>query len=154
MKQFEYRVGVEWTGNDGAGTSTKSFNRDSEISTPNKPTIVGSAPLEFGGDGLNWVPEDLFVAAISQCHMLTYLFLCFRAGIVVESYTDEAVGTLAVEGASGGRFTSVELRPVVTVSVGDAVAADALHGAASGACYVGNSVSFPVTVAGTVRMTD
>ncbi len=84
--------------------------------------------------------------------MLTYLFLCFRAGIVVKSYTDEAVGTLAVDGASGGRFSAVELRPAVTISVGDPAAVDALHAAASAGCYVGNSVSCTVTVAGVVTV--
>lgn len=152
MKEFSYSATVEWMGNDGSGTSTKTFGRDNELSTPNKPTIIGSAPSEFGGDGANWAPEDLFVAAISQCHMLTYLFLCFRAGIVVESYTDTAVGTLAIEGASGGHFSKVELRPAVTISAGDPRAADALHASASASCFVGNSVSCDVTVAGTVQL--
>lgn len=151
MKEFQYRTTVEWTGNDGTGTSTKAFGRDSEISAPNRPTLFGSAPSEFGGDGVGWAPEDLFIAAISECHMLTYLFLCSRAGIVVESYTDEAVGTLAVEGAAGGRFTTVELRPTVTISAGDPVAAEALHAAASAGCYVGNSVHCEVIVTGTVQ---
>ncbi len=151
MKEFQYRTTVGWTGNDGAGTSVKGFGRDNEIATPNKPTIVGSAPPEFGGDGVNWAPEDLFVGSISQCHMLTYLFLCFRAGIVVESYSDEAIGTLAVEGAGGG-FASVHLQPVVTISAGDPTAANDLHAAASAGCFVGNSVSCPVIVSGTVLM--
>ena len=151
MKALQYRTTVEWTGNDGSGTSTKIFGRDNEISTVNKPTIVGSAPLEFGGDGVNWAPEDLFVGAISQCHMLTYLFLCMRAGVVVDSYVDQATGTLDVDGA-GGRFSLVELHPVVTISAGDPAVADDLHLAASKSCYVGNSVACPVTVSGTVQL--
>lgn len=154
MKEFQYRTTVKWTGNEGSGTSTKTFGRDSETAAPRKPTIPGSAPPEFGGDGISWAPEDLFVAAVSQCHMLTYLFLCHRAGIVVESYDDEAVGTLVVEGASGGRFAKVELRPIVTISVGDPVTAEALHVDASAGCFVGNSITCPVTVAGTVRFAN
>ncbi len=153
MKQFEYTVGVEWTGNGGAGTSTPKYGRDAEISTANKPTVIGSAPLEFGGDGRNWAPEDFFIAAVSQCHMLTYLFLCSRAGIVVESYVDKAVGTLEVEGASGGRFAVVELHPEVAISAGDPAIAQELHAAASKACYIGSSVSCPVRVAGMVTRT-
>jgi organic hydroperoxide reductase OsmC/OhrA len=152
MKEFRYHTTVEWMGNDGSGTSTKTFGRDNELSTPNKPTIIGSAPSEFGGDGVNWAPEDLFVAAVSQCHMLTYLFLCFRAGIVVQSYTDKAVGTLDIDGASGGRFAKVELHPAVTISAGDPSAAEALHAAASASCFVGNSVSCAVTVSGSVQL--
>lgn len=150
MKKFEYQVGVEWTGNDGTGTSTKRFGRDNEIATLNKPTIVGSAPPEFGGDGRNWAPEDLFVAAVSQCHMLTYLFLCSRDGVVVESYRDDAVGTLSVEGAAGGRFTRIDLRPKVAISGGELRAAEALHNEASRSCFIGNSVNCEVIVNGVV----
>lgn len=153
MKQFTYRVGVDWTGNNGSGTSTKAFGRDNEISTDGKATIGGSAPAEFGGDGVSWAPEDLFVGAVGQCHMLTYLFLCARAGIVVEAYSDRAVGTLGVDGASG-RFVEIVLRPTVVISAGDPAAAQALHEAASAGCYVGGSVSCPIRVAGTVTMAD
>lgn len=146
MKTFDYRVGVSWTGNGGEGTSTPRFDRSNELSSEGKPTIVGSAPAEFGGDGGNWAPEDLFVASVSQCHMLTYLFLCSRAGIVVQSYEDAATGHLEVEGATGGHFREIELRPVVTISSGDAAVADALHHDASKACYIGQSISSAVRV--------
>ena len=150
MKSFEYEVGVEWTGNDGSGTSTPKFGRDAEISSANKPTIIGSAPREFGGDGMNWAPEDLFVAAVGQCHMLTYLYLCARAGIVVESYTDHPVGTLDVEGATVAQFRKVELRPAVVISKGDPDAAMALHEDAHNGCYVGRSVKAEVNITPTV----
>lgn len=154
MKRFDYHVAVEWTGNGGAGTSTASYGRDSEISTANKPTILGSAPPEFGGDGRNWAPEDFFVAAVSQCHMLTYLFLCSRAGVVVESYVDNAVGTLDVVGASGGKFSVIELHPNVVISSGDVALARELHANASSACYVGTSVSCSIHVGGTVAISS
>lgn len=57
MKQFEYNVGVEWTGNGGAGTAGAKFGRDNEISTAHKPTIIGSAPTEFAGDVLDGHPK-------------------------------------------------------------------------------------------------
>lgn len=151
MPEHQYRTRVEWTGNDGAGTSTRSFARDNELATAGKPTIPGSAPKEFGGDGLGWAPEDLFVAAVSQCHMLTYLFLCARAGIVVESYCDDAIGTLSLGGGTG-HITVVELDPIVTISAGDPAAAQELHAAASAGCFVGNSVSCEVAVRGSVTM--
>ena len=150
MKTFQYTVAVEWTGNDGSGTSTGRFGRDNELSTSGKPTIVGSAPREFGGDGVSWAPEDLLVGAVSQCHMLTYLFACSRHGVVVESYRDEAVGTLEVEGAAGGQFREVELRPVVVISSGDPALAVSLHEEASKSCYIGRSVNIAIRVNGSV----
>ena len=152
MKRFEYGTTTPWTGNDGSGTATARFGRDSELTAPGRPTIPGSAPREFGGDGLGWAPEDLLVAAVSECHMLTYLFLCARSGITVESYVDSAVGVLEVEG-SLGHFTGIELRPVVTISGGDVSAADALHVKASEGCYVGRSVTADVRVVSSTSST-
>lgn len=150
MKNFQYEVAVEWTGNDGTGTSSPSFGRHSEVSTLHKPTIIGSAPTEFGGDGQNWAPEDLFVAAVSQCHMLTYLYVCARAGIVVESYHDRAVGALDVEGAAGGQFREIVLHPEVVISRGDPQRAVALHDDATKGCYIGRSIRTAVRVEATV----
>lgn len=152
MKSFPYAVRVEWMGNDGRGTSVAGYARDHEVSATGKPTYAGSAPKEFGGNGFDWSPEELLVAAVSQCHMLTYLFQCSRNGIVVESYADEADGVLEVAGAEGGQFAKVTLRPVVTISAGDPQKALALHEAASQSCYVGRSVAFPVEVLGEVRV--
>jgi organic hydroperoxide reductase OsmC/OhrA len=152
MKNFDYHVHVAWVGNDGHGTNSPKFDRANELSVTGKPTLVGSAPAEFGGDGKNWAPEDLLVAAVSQCHMLTYLFLCSRAGIVVESYEDDAVGHLEVEGAAGGQFREIELRPAVSISSGDPKMAEALHADASAACYIGRTVQAPIRVSGTTAV--
>ena len=148
MKRFEYGTTTVWTGNDGLGNSTARFGRDSELGAAGRPTIPGSAPREFGGDGLGWAPEDLLVAAVSECHMLTYLYLCAREGITVESYVDSALGVLEVEGPTG-RFTEIELRPVVVISSGDPSAADALHVKASDACYIGRSVNADIRIVST-----
>jgi organic hydroperoxide reductase OsmC/OhrA len=150
MKSFQYEVDVEWTGNDGDGTASPKFDRHNELSASNKPTILGSSPVEFGGDGVNWSPEELFVAAVSQCHMLTYLFLCARAGIVVETYRDRAVGTLEVEGASHGQFQKVELHPEVVLASGDPQQATVLHVDAHQHCYIASSIRADVVVAANV----
>ena len=39
-------------------------------------------------------PEEAFVAAVSSCHMLTYLYLASQQGFQVESYWDEALGAM------------------------------------------------------------
>ena len=150
MKSFTYTARIEWTGNDGSGTSTPRYGRDSELSVPGKPTLLGSAPVEFGGNGVDWAPEDLLVAAVGQCHLLTYLFVCSRNGIVVSSYRDEASGILDVRGADGGSMREIELRPVVEISAGDVDLAIRLHDDAHRGCYVGSSVAFPVRIVPTV----
>ncbi|MGD8779178.1 MAG: OsmC family protein [Ignavibacteria bacterium] len=39
-------------------------------------------------------PEEAFVAALSSCHMLTFLAICSRKNIIVKSYEDKAEGFL------------------------------------------------------------
>jgi organic hydroperoxide reductase OsmC/OhrA len=140
-----YRVEVEWTGNRGSGTDGyRNYGREHVIRVEGKPEIPGSSDPGFRGDATRHNPEDLLVAALSQCHMLSYLHMATVAGVVVTAYADAAEGTMQTEG-DGGRFTEVVLRPVVTISAAsDPVRAEAAHEAAHRACFIANSVNFPV----------
>ncbi len=141
----EYRVGIEWLGNRGTGTSGyREYGRQLVVRAADGRELAGSADPTFHGDADRWNPEELLVAALSQCHMLSYLHMAVRAGVVVTAYTDEALGTMVQEGL-GGRFTEVLLRPVVTVA--DASMADRAreaHAEASEHCFIASSVNFPV----------
>lgn len=84
--------------------------------------------------------------------MLWYLHKCAVAGVVVTGYTDTATGTMA-ESADGGRFTEVVLHPAVTVAAQEmAETALALHADAHKACFIANSVNFPVRHEPTVHV--
>ena len=140
-----YRVDVEWTGNRGTGTDGyRNYSRNHVIRIPGKPDLAGSSDPAFRGDATRHNPEDMLVAALSSCHMLSYLHMATVAGVVVVAYDDSAEGTMATEG-DGGHFTEVVLRPVVTIRAdsnpGKALAA---HEAAHHACFIANSVNFPV----------
>ncbi|WP_344428029.1 OsmC family protein [Pseudonocardia ailaonensis] len=138
-----YEIALRWTGDRTA--DYRSYSRGNEVTAPGKPVLVGSADPAFGGDASRWNPEELLVAALAQCHMLTYLALCARDGIVVTGYTDEASGTMEEEPGNTGRITEVVLRPSVTVADGAAVAkAEALHGVAGRECFLARSMAFPV----------
>ena len=141
----EYRIGIEWTGNRGTGTSGyRAYGRELLIHAADKPALEGSADPTFHGNAERWNPEELLVAALSQCHMLSYLHMAVRAGIVVVAYTDRAEGTMRTRGL-GGAFTEAVLRPVVTVADASMVeAARAAHAEAREHCFIANSVNFPV----------
>jgi organic hydroperoxide reductase OsmC/OhrA len=141
-----YSVTVTWTGNRGTGTSGyRDFDRAHDIAAPGRPVIEASSDPAFRGDPAKWNPEQLLVAALSDCHMLWYLHLCATGGVVVESYMDEAVGTMAEEKSGAGQFTEVVLRPRVTVARPDMVGkAVELHGKAHEMCFIARSVNFPV----------
>jgi organic hydroperoxide reductase OsmC/OhrA len=140
-----YGTVVTWTGNRGTGTSGyRHYDRAHEVTADGPAAILGSSDPAFRGDPARWNPEQLLVAALSQCHMLGYLHLCADAGVVVTGYVDHAHGVM-LETGEGGHFTEVVLRPQVSVASPAMVdAAVALHAAAHRACFIASSVNFPV----------
>ncbi|WP_158863991.1 OsmC family protein [Leifsonia sp. AG29] len=144
--EHTYAVAVEWTGNRGTGTSGyKAYGRDHVVSAEGKHPIEGSADRAFFGDRDRWNPEELLLAALAQCHMLSYLAEAAWAGVEVVGYTDEATGTMQQTSNGGGHFTSATLRPRVTIAdPAQAELAASLHGPASEKCFIAASVNFPV----------
>jgi organic hydroperoxide reductase OsmC/OhrA len=153
MIAHTYETVVTWTGNQGSGTSNyRDYGRDHDVTADGPGPIAGSADPTFRGDRTRWNPEQMLVAALAQCHMLSYLHLCATNGVVVTAYTDRATGTMQAS-ASGGRFTEVVLAPSVTVTEPDMVsAATRLHDDAHRACFIANSVNFEVRHAPVVQV--
>ena len=150
-----YAMTIRWTGDVGSGTSDYGgYRRDHEIHRDDKPIILGSSDPAFRGDAARWNPEELLVAALSQCHMLWYLHLCAVGGVVVTDYTDTPVGTMTMDATGGGgEFTDVVLRPAVTVASPSMVdKAQALHDEIDSICFIARSVNFPVRHEPTVRV--
>jgi organic hydroperoxide reductase OsmC/OhrA len=104
--------------------------------------LDASSAVEFGGDPDKANPEEMFVAALSSCHMLWFLALARAEGVRVTSYEDDPEGTM-----DSTRFTYVVLRPRV---VFDRDLEDeqirSLHHRAHERCFIANSVSCPVEV--------
>lgn len=148
-----YAVTVTWEGNRGTGTSDyRSYGRANSIVAEGKHEIAGSADRPFRGDPDRWNPEELLLASLSQCHMLSYLHVAASHGIVVTDYTDDAVGSMRQTSNGGGHFTSVTLRPVVTIESGDPELARALHDEAEEKCFIAASMNFPVVHEPTTRV--
>jgi organic hydroperoxide reductase OsmC/OhrA len=143
--EHRYAISLEWTGNRGTGTSGyKAYGRDHLVRAEGKHEISGSSDRAFFGDTDRWNPEEMLLAALSQCHLLSYLHVASSNGIVVVGYTDAADGTMEQTADGGGHFTSVTLRPVVTIASGDPALALELHHEASAKCFIASSVNFPV----------
>ncbi|MCU0789774.1 MAG: OsmC family protein [Nitratireductor sp.] len=147
-RKHVHRASLEWTGNRGTGTSAyRAYDRTWDLCTPGKPVVSCSNDPALGGDPSKYNPEDMLVAALSSCHMLWYLHLCANAGVVVVAYGDEASGEMAMHRDGSGEFTSVTLRPSVTIAQGsDMARARALHGEVHKFCFIARSVNFPVNV--------
>jgi organic hydroperoxide reductase OsmC/OhrA len=144
--RHRYTTTTVWTGDRGAGTADyRAYDRTLETRAPGRPTLLGSSDKPFRGTADRWNPELLLLAALSECHLLSYLHCCATGGVVVVAYEDEAEGEMVEDGQGGGRFSSVVLRPVVTVAEAQmADAAQELHGLASQRCFIAASMNFPV----------
>jgi organic hydroperoxide reductase OsmC/OhrA len=153
-KKHHYEATVTWTGNRGTGTSGyAAYDRDHIIAAVGKPEIPGSSDPAFRGNKNRYNPEDSLVAALSACHMLWYLHVCAVNGVVVETYSDAASGTMDENADGSGQFSEVVLRPHVTVQTADMkVKALQLHDEAHRMCFIARSVNFPVRHEPTVSL--
>ena len=149
-----YAAKIVWTGDLGSGTSGyKAYSREHQIIMEGKADIAGSADHAFRGDSNLHKPEDMMVAALSACHMLWYLHLCSQAGIIITAYQDEAAGEMVMDTDGGGHFSTVTLRPNVTISAGDRSEALRIHKIAHEKCFIARSVNFPVHHEPTISVT-
>lgn len=144
--QHKYNVTIKWTGNNGTGTSNyREYERSHTITVENKPEILASSDPGFRGDKTKHNPEELLLASLSSCHMLSYLHLCAVSGVVVTDYIDQAAGIMIETANGGGHFSEVTLNPIVTVTENSMIPkANELHKKANELCFIANSVNFPV----------
>ena len=148
MKTHYYKLGIDWTGNIGTGTSSyTAYERDYIIKKDGREFLEGSADPAFRGDPEKLNPEEMLLSAISSCHMLWFLHLCADAGIVLTSYTDTPEGEMIQDDSGGGRFAKVTLYPVISIQ--DKILADqalALHDIAHEKCFISQSCNFPIEI--------
>jgi organic hydroperoxide reductase OsmC/OhrA len=144
--EHSYTLTVQWTGNRGGGTSSyRSYSRDHDVLIPGLPVLKGSADPTFHGDRERYNPEQLLLAALAQCHMLSYLHVAVKHGVVVTDYRDEASGLMRLNRDGSGQFETVTLRPQVTVADPEHIAlAEQMHHEANRVCFIARSVNFPV----------
>src|ERR1043166_5906371 len=61
-------------------------------------------------------PEEAFVAAISSCHLLTFLWVASKQGFQINSYEDEAVGVMTKDEKGVPWVSAVTLNPKISYS--------------------------------------
>lgn len=139
----EHIATLAWTRN-GTPFNYKSYSRKHTWDFGQGTVITASAATEFLGDADCVDPEQAFVAALSGCHMLTFLAICSMSKVTVESYTDRSVGHLAKNEAGKMVITRVDLYPEVTFandSEPSPKMLKRLHHKAHEECFLANSVT-------------
>ncbi len=143
----EHQATIDWQ----RGTSEftyQAYSRDHRWTFPGGVEVPASAAPAFRGTPDRIDPEEAFVAAIASCHMLTFLALAAREGIVVDRYQDSAVGLLSKDDEGRMAITRVTLRPTITFGGESPAAADLtrLHEQAHHECFIANSVHTAIIV--------
>jgi organic hydroperoxide reductase OsmC/OhrA len=148
----DHRCSVTWERGGAAFTDNRysrahrwRFDGGAVVAASASPHVV-PVPLS---DPAGVDPEEAFVAALSSCHMLTFLWLAAKRGFVVDSYADDAVGRMGANASGREGVTHVVLRPAIRF-VGPRTPAEneirELHHAAHEQCFIANSVTTVVTV--------
>ena len=149
----EHNAKIHWTrsGPDflkGKYSREHTWTFDGGLTVPASPS-PSVVPTPWPNP-TNVDPEEAFVAAISSCHMLTFLWLASREGFVADRYDDDAAGTMT-KNEQGVQWVSVvTLRPRIGWSgskLPTPADLDRLHHAAHGQCFIANSVKTQVNVA-------
>jgi organic hydroperoxide reductase OsmC/OhrA len=124
-----------------------TFDGGVSVAASSSPHAV---PLPYS-EPANVDPEEAYVAALSSCHMLTFLWLAANDGYVVDSYRDDAEGTMSSIGGGKLAVTRVTLKPLIAFS-GDKrptqAGVDDLHHRAHEECFLANSVKTQIDVQG------
>ncbi|HEX2688859.1 MAG TPA: OsmC family protein [Kofleriaceae bacterium] len=150
----EHRATIEWTTSASPGEFVKgrysrvhrwAFDGGVVVGASSSPAVV-PAPWSHPE---HVDPEEAFVASISSCHMLTFLFLAAKAGFTVTHYRDEAVGVLTKTAQGVPWISRITLAPKISYAGDHPPPADEiarLHHAAHDGCFITNSVKTEVVV--------
>ena len=143
----EHKATVKWS-RGGKDFTYKTYSRD-HVWSVNGNDVPASATTAYFGNPSRVDPEAALVAALSSCHMLTFLALAANRGFVVERYEDAAVGHLEKNAAGKLAITRVELHPSITYGGAKQPTEedlDWLHEKAHKECFIANSVTTEVRV--------
>lgn len=153
MKQHEYRATVAWQRAADASFIDNRYSRAHEwrfdggtvVPASSSPLVV---PLPLSSTAAV-DPEEAFVASLSSCHMLFFLYHACKKGFVVDRYVDEATGTMGRNASGRTAILKVVLKPGVAwggTRQPTAAEIDALHHQSHEDCFIANSVTCEVAI--------
>jgi len=150
MSQYQATIKWQRTSPDflkGRYSREHTWTFDGGVTVPasSSPSVV---PPPYSNPA-NVDPEEAFIASISSCHMLTFLFFAGKQGFQIDAYEDEAIGVVSKNEKGSFWVSAVTLNPKITYS-GEKLPSPAdeekLHHLAHEQCFIANSVKTDVTV--------
>jgi organic hydroperoxide reductase OsmC/OhrA len=144
----EHQVTISWH-RKVSDFDYKSFDRTHSWRFSGGQTLQGSSAPDYYGNPALVNPEEGLLAALSSCHMLTFLSIAALKGLVVESYEDEARGELGKNEHGKTMVSRISLRPKVVFSgakIPDAESLQEMHRKAHRSCFIANSLLTPILI--------
>lgn len=144
----EHRATVHWH-RQGTEFTHKEYTRDHLWKFEAGNEVRASSAPQYFGNVEHVDPERAFVAALSSCHMLTFLAVAARDGFIVNEYVVEAVGFMERNGEKRIAITRVVMQPSIFwgSEPPDEEQLDALHAKAHKHCFIANSVTTEIEIA-------
>jgi organic hydroperoxide reductase OsmC/OhrA len=151
----EYTATVRWTRGEGEAFSDNRYSRGHEWLFDGGITVPGSSspsvvPLPLSReDAVD--PEEAFVAAVSSCHMLTFLGIAAKKRFVVDRYEDKAFGVMTPNERGKLFVSKITLDPIIEFSGEKRPTPEQIadiHHLAHKECFIANSVLTEIVVAG------
>lgn len=144
----ELSIQLHWQRAEAA-LKTGSYSNAHTVQYNSRYDLPVDAAPDWGGDPANTNPEQALAAALSSCHMMTFLALAAKAGWPVASYHDHAVAYLGKNPKGQMSVTQIDLHPVVRFDTGfavdDAILAE-MQDRAHRYCFVANTLADSVAV--------
>lgn len=144
----DYITNLRWDLGDGIlATGQYTTNHHMRFSG-GLQAVMTSAP-DYGGDARYVNPEEAIAAALSSCHMMTFLALCAKAGWKLIGYRDKAVARLGKMEDGRMRVASITLHPEMDFEAGHEIAKhklEEMHERAHRYCFVANALSCEMDV--------
>lgn len=148
----EHKATIDWQrgnadflGGKYSREHTWTFDGGITVAASASPSVV---PVPYANPA-NVDPEEAFVASLSSCHMLTFIYVAGKQRFQVDAYRDNAVGHMSKNEKGVPWVSSIELNPEITYS-GDKIPSPAeeehLHHLAHEQCFIANSIKTEVTV--------
>lgn len=145
--QHTFSLDLSWPSDLSTYDNRNRTHKNHTIKSSGKVDLQVSAAKAFKGDPSLHNPEDLLLASLTSCHMMSYLYCCSRHQIEVISYHDHSEAILDVSSDGSGRISEIVLRPIVYISdSGRIEEALLLHQEAHKLCFIANSCNFIIDI--------
>lgn len=143
----EHRATIVWN-RRGTEFTYKEYTRDHLWKFEGGSEVAASAMPKYLGNEALVDPEQAFVAALSSCHMLTFLAIAARDGFIVNEYHDAAVGYMERNDDKKLAITRVVLKPEIVYEGQEPTKEelDKLHATAHAHCFIANSVTTKIEI--------